>query len=172
MWGWGPAPSRAAAPPAREHTQVGARPGGSTFPHGSLGLRPLIRCCPCMWPRPVASAHPFLLSTAAANNTWWNIYASSRPTASLAIPDCGYGPLLNYVGGFGPPAKGAAGIAGPGSPAGTPTPLFPAYCTPGVAWWVEQKRAGAALSPPDLFPAMVATRQQRLAIPAVRRPKN
>ncbi|EFN53345.1 hypothetical protein CHLNCDRAFT_137073 [Chlorella variabilis] len=109
---------------------------------------------------------------AAANNTWWNIYASSRPTASLAIPDCGYGPLLNYVGGFGPPAKGAAGIAGPGSPAGTPTPLFPAYCTPGVAWWVEQKRAGAALSPPDLFPAMVATRQQRLAIPAVRRPKN
>jgi hypothetical protein len=78
------------------------------------------------------------------------------------VPPCDFGPLLNFVGRVAPPFRSDAGIAGPGSPAGTPTTLFPAYCAKVVRWWVEQQRPGAALLPSDLWAAMVQTRQARL----------
>ncbi|KAL4458884.1 hypothetical protein ABPG75_013749 [Micractinium tetrahymenae] len=47
--------------------------------------------------------------------------------------------------------------------AARPYSLFPGYCAARVGWWVEQVRPGAALYPPDLHYAMVATRRQRLS---------
>lgn len=111
---------------------------------------------PTLPPHP-ASPHP----AAAANNTWWNIRASTRPktAAPIKLRECTYGPLLNFLGSFyAAPAKGGAGVAS----TATPSRLFPGYCTAGVKWWVEQLRPGAAIFPADLFGAMVETRAKRL----------
>jgi hypothetical protein len=100
---------------------------------------------------------------AASNNTWWNIYASGKPGARLALPSCDFGPQLNFIGSsFGPPAKGDAGVVGRGSPAGAPTRLFPAYCARRVRWWVEVAREGATVRPKDLLAAMRSTQRARL----------
>jgi hypothetical protein len=109
-------------------------------------------CCPPPPPSPPAS-----------NNTWWNIYASGKPGARLALPSCDFGPQLNFIGSsFGPPAKGDAGVVGRGSPAGAPTRLFPAYCARRVRWWVEVAREGATVRPKDLLAAMRSTQRARL----------
>lgn len=132
---------------------------------------------------------------AAANNTWWNIYSSSG--SPLALPECAFGPQLNFVGSLvGPPVKGdwglgavarlmggtsgaagnrhqgasgvteskpgvgtaeAAQVAAGAAPKAA-LPLFPGFCANQVSWWVEQRREGAALHPPDLHAAMTERR--------------
>lgn len=96
--------------------------------------------------------------------------------------DWGVGPVVRAKSLAGAPNKLAVGVAtaagadaGVASPAGVgpnamtdaaaaarPYSLFPGYCASRVGWWVEQVRPGAALNPPDLHYAMVATRGQRL----------
>ncbi|PSC67722.1 band 7 [Micractinium conductrix] len=52
--------------------------------------------------RPFASSGKGSKGThSGANSTWWNIYSSRG--ATLYLPDCGYGPLLNWIGVYGPP---------------------------------------------------------------------
>ena len=102
-------------------------------------------------PLPAPPAPP-----AAANNTWWNIYSSEG--TQLNLPDCSYGPLLNFVGGpYGPPDCGQGTCDLPAKPT-----LFPGFCENRVQWWVEQRQRGKRLQPPDLFAAMVDTRRDRL----------
>lgn len=103
---------------------------------------------------------------AAANNTWWNIY-SSRGT-DLNLPDCDFGPLLNFVGSYAPPENSVTPgncIRNSGVDAGK---LLPAYC-PAMLWYVEQHSSGkqngpALFDPVDLFGAMLRTRADRLGL--------
>ena len=121
----------------------------------SLGPHPLTwQLCP---PAPAA----------AANNTWWAIHASQRTAKEgpLQLRECGYGPLLNFVGTtYAAPAGGDPGIASKASP--PPSRLFPGWCTKTTPWHVEQLRPGAALQPKDLYTAMLRTRRARLGQPA------
>ena len=103
---------------------------------------------------------------AAANNTWWAIHASKRPAKSgpLQIRECGYGPLLNFVGTtYSAPAGGNSGISPRVSP--PPSRLFPGWCTQTTPWHVEQLRPGATLQPRDLYTSMLRTRRTRLGLP-------
>lgn len=92
---------------------------------------------------------------AGANNTWWNVLP--RNNALTPLPVCEFGPLLNFVGNYGPPSVRPD----------RPEPrgeykLFPGWCSASTKWWVENIRPGARLVPTDLFTAMLATREKRL----------
>ncbi|KAL4423187.1 hypothetical protein ABPG77_000320 [Micractinium sp. CCAP 211/92] len=75
-------------------------------------------------------------------------------------------PAEQSAGSSAAAGAGAAGAAPnatvDAAAAAPPYSLFPGYCASRVGWWVEQVRPGAALYPPDLHSAMVATRGQRL----------
>ncbi|KAL4423184.1 hypothetical protein ABPG77_000317 [Micractinium sp. CCAP 211/92] len=115
-----------------------------------------------------------------SNSTWWNVYASSRNPVNL--PDCSFGPLLNFFGYWGSPKKVSggggsrrllaeggsttdldststlapdqAGAAGGGRVSAQST----AWCTT-QGWWVEQIAAGRTAVPVDLQAAQAAARQ-------------
>ncbi|KAL4433787.1 hypothetical protein ABPG75_000228 [Micractinium tetrahymenae] len=103
---------------------------------------------------------------AAANNTWWNIYSSAG--TDLYLPDCDFGPLLNFVGQYGPP-QDCVKLGRCIKEGGVDTSrLLPPYCAD-MLWRVEQNQNMAGqrvplFAPKDLFGAMVATRNQRLRL--------
>ena len=165
MWAWAAAHSSAVAMMPVGHMQVGGcghcptaclpnRQTGSS--QCRQGRHPLIcarstrRCR-----QQPAPPHPPALP-AAANNTWWNIYSSEG--TQLNLPECAYGPLLNFVGGpYGPPDCKRDQCDLPAR-----HELFPGFCRDRLLWWVEQRERGKTLLPSDLFQAMVDTRRQRL----------
>lgn len=71
--------------------------------------------------------------------------------------DCGFGPLLNFVGNWQPP-EGQAELK-----RGAPLPHFPKVCAE-TGWFVERAGWDAQVAPRDLFGAMVATRKARLGV--------
>jgi len=99
---------------------------------------------------------------AAANNTWWNIYSSRG--ATLYLPDCDFGPILNYVGRYGPPeiCERPGKCRNDGDEGGVAGASLASYC-PNMAWYVEQaERELQLFAPRDLHAAMVKTRWDRL----------
>lgn len=112
--------------------------------------------------RPYASSGSAVRGAHAARlNTWWNIHASSASKPTLALPECGYGALANFIGAYAAP---------PGAAAAPRNVLFPGWCAAApLGWYVELPAGGArAFSPPDLHQAMFFTRWQRLAATAKR----
>ncbi|KAL4458887.1 hypothetical protein ABPG75_013752 [Micractinium tetrahymenae] len=116
-----------------------------------------------------------------SNSTWWNVYASSRQPANL--PDCTFGPLLNFFGYWGTPEKVAGGggsrrLLADGGEAEAPASnsasdeaelagvgnntlvaaQSTAWCTT-QGWWVELIAAGRLAAPADLQAAQVAARR-------------
>lgn len=93
-------------------------------------MSPMLRLTPCICIPP----------TAAANTTWWGVYSSLPATPPPPLPECTFGPLLNWVGSFAPSAQ-------------------PGACAY-LRWTVEQ--AGARrLVPSDLLVAQRARRRLR-----------
>lgn len=81
-----------------------------------------------------------LVPPAAANSTWWGIYSSLPDMALPDLPDCTYGPLLNWVGSFD-------------------SSVQPGACA-ALRWTVQQ--AGARqLAPADLFAAQRTRKRLR-----------
>lgn len=93
----------------------------------------------------VTQATPFcasLVPAAAANSTWWGIYSSNPAAPPLTLPDCTFGPLLNWVGSFDPSVR-------------------PGTCA-ALRWMVQQAGANRLL-PADLFSAQRARLRLRPA---------
>lgn len=103
-------------------------------------------------------------ANSAANSTWWNVRPASG--VAVAIPDCSFGPLLNFFGAWlepGPkrgllqaadgPAAGAVVDALVSANAVSP------YCTK-EGWFVEQLDKGKSAFPWDLHRAQLLARQQ------------
>ena len=111
---------------------------------------------------------------------------------AVALPECTFGPLLAFVGNYGPPerpgrykgsgdrklqaaatedveqqfgAQAAAegAQAAAGVQAAAGFDLFPDWCQ-SSRWWVEQIQPGKMLFPADIHAAMVATRKARLGV--------
>ena len=185
MWGWAPALISAAATVGAARTQVCLF--AWWWVGGALWLACAAKLVACTGAVGLSGMVPAGLTSprrspslppAAANNTWWNIRASSG--AALKLPACNFGALVNFVGSSSlPPEKGDWGVitwaAGAGNSkvgaaakqskptaAAPPYTLFPGYCAQKVQWWIEQLRPEAHMYPSDLFGAMAATRQQRL----------
>lgn len=130
MLAW-PAP---AGPPARLQLWTAARP--SVAAHR-----------PPSW-------HPL---HAGANVTFWGLTTGGGKGWPYLPKDCGFGPLLTFVGNWQPP-QGQAAL-----PRGTPLTQVPKVCTE-TGWRVERAGWDRQLEPRDLFAAMVATRKARLGV--------
>lgn len=99
---------------------------------------------------------------AAANNTFWNVYASS-PSQLLPLPACDFGPSQTFVGGaYAPPEDGSGDrdnsdrrrLLKASGPAATSRP---SWCA-AQGWWVEVVQRGNKVQPADLHAAMVQRR--------------
>ena len=113
-----------------------------------------------------------VLALAGANTTYWNVYASK----TLKLPGCAFGPMINFIGTYSSPAttwgRRLSAAAAPAAvvPSGTATTsggsgttvaaqsLQTSWCA-NMQWYVELMDNHAALSPPDLYVAMVAARK-------------
>ena len=103
-WGQAPAPSSLAAAATAARTQVGGWPGGCSAavitpccvvfaPSGHLSRA----SPPCS--AATAATHAPPTPCAGRGTTFWNLYLSEK--RAVQLPECGWGPLLNFIGSFG-----------------------------------------------------------------------
>lgn len=99
---------------------------------------------------------------AAANNTFWNIYAGK--SSSLPLPPCDFGPSQTFVGAYSQPESGSSSsdsgdrrrlLGSVGAVAAATS--RPAWCA-AQRWWVELAQQGSKTQPVDLHAAMVQRR--------------
>lgn len=81
----------------------------------------------------------------------------------MFLPNCEFGPLLNFIGGpFGPPEQCSAPGRCKRIESDAPWTRYPQYCTaPRMNWLVEQVEPGRKLFPPDIFTAQLERRHER-----------
>lgn len=89
--------------------------------------------------------------------TFWGLTTAGGKGWPYLPGDCGFGPLLNFVGSWQqpeglPPLKRGAHITN-----------YPKFCTE-TGWFIERGEWTQQLAPRDLFGAMLATRKARLGV--------
>ncbi|PRW61133.1 polyadenylate-binding 4 [Chlorella sorokiniana] len=92
---------------------------------------------------------------AGANVTFWNVFGTnSSGITRPQLPDCKFGPLLNFMGSWQAPKGVTVGK-------NAPYERYPAWCS-NTRWFVEQVAPGQQLVPKDLFTSQLSSKRQRM----------